>query len=76
MAMTLKPTAGEVEFEYIDNLLGFIRPLIVEGYSVAVRTVFRPFPRENSIEKYIVNVVMDKNKEMKVTVVDPEGDEE
>lgn len=76
MAMTLKPTVAEVEFEYTDNLLGFIRPLIVEGYSVAVRTVFRPFPRENSIEKYIVSVLVDKDKEMKVTVVDPKGDEE
>lgn len=76
MAMTLKPTAAEVEFESIENLLSFIKPLIIEGYSVATRTVFRPFPRENSIEKYVVYVLMDKSKEMKITVVDPEGDEE
>ena len=75
MAM-MKPTAAEVEFDYIENLMSFIKPLIIEGYTVTTKTVFRPFPRENNIEKFVVSVLMDKSKEMKITVVDPEGDEE
>ena len=73
--MSMKPSVTEYEFNSIENLLAFIRPLIIEGYSIATRTVFRPFPRENSIEKFAVYVI-DKDKEMKITVVDPEGDEE
>ena len=72
MAM-MKPNVTEYEFNSIENLLDFIRPLIIEGYTVATRTVFRPYPRENSIDKYIVYVADAKGKELSITI---KGDEE
>lgn len=73
--MAMIPTATQYEFTSIENLLAFIKPLIIEGYSIATRTEFKPFPREYSIEKYVVYVV-DKDREMKITVKDPKGDKE
>ena len=74
MAMMI-PTTTQYEFTSIQNVLDFIRPLLIEGYKISTKTVFRGFPREYDIEKFVVYVI-DKDKEMKITVKDPEGDEE
>ena len=71
--MAMKPSISEYEFNSIENLMSFIRPLIIEGYTVTTKTVFRPFPRENSIENLIVYVADAKGKEVNVTL---KGDEE
>lgn len=71
--MSIKPSVTEYEFNSIENLMSFIRPLIIEGYTIATKTVFRPFPRENSIENFIVYVADAKGKEVNVTL---KGDEE
>lgn len=69
MAMT--PTVTEVEFNSIENLLDFIKPLIVEGYSIAVRTIYEEFPYQYKIKNFVVYLV-DKDKDMKITLKDPE----
>lgn len=48
--------SGTYEFNSIQNLTDFIRPLIIEGYSVAVNTIFKKYPWEHDIEKFIVYV--------------------
>lgn len=73
--MAMIPTATKYEFDSIQNVLDFIRPLIIEGYKISTETVFGKFPREYCIEKFVIYVI-DKDREMKITVVDPEGDEE
>ena len=47
---------GTYEFNSIFNVMYFVKPLIVEGYSVAINTIFKKFPRENDIDKFEVNV--------------------
>ncbi len=44
------------EFQSLDNLLDFVKPLVVEGYPVAINTVPGTFPREYTIEKFVVYV--------------------
>ena len=71
--MSIKPSVTEYEFNTIQNVLDFIRPLLIEGYTVATRTVFKPFPRENSIEKFVVYVADTQGKELSIAI---KGDEE
>ena len=70
--MAMIPNGTEYEFNTIQNVLDFIRPLLIEGYTVATRTVFRPFPRENSIEKFVVYVADTHGEELSITI---KGDE-
>ena len=72
MAMMI-PTATQYEFTSIENVLDFIKPLLVEGYKISTETVFQEFPREYLVEKFVIYVI-DKDKKMKLTVVDPEGE--
>lgn len=48
--------SGTYEFNSIQNLIDFIRPLIIEGYSVAANTTFKKYPWEHDIEKFTVYV--------------------
>ena len=43
------------EFKSICNVMDFVKPLIVEGYSVAINTVYEAIPFENSIDKFTVD---------------------
>lgn len=45
------------KFTSIDRVLEFIKPLLVEGrYSVSVRTFYKEYPREYSIDYFEVTV--------------------
>ena len=48
--------SGTYEFKSLNNLLDFVKPLVVEGYSVAINTIPGTFPHEYTIEKFIVYV--------------------
>ena len=48
--------SGVYEFNSIQNLIDFIRPLIIEGYPVAANTTFKNYPWEHDIEKFTVYV--------------------
>lgn len=48
--------SGAYEFNSIQNLTDFIRPLIIEGYPVAVNTIYKEYPWEHDIEKFTVCV--------------------
>ena len=61
--------SGTYEFNSIFNLMGFVKPLVVEGYSVAINTVFKEFPREHDIDKFEVNV---GKKGCKMAICDPD----
>jgi len=47
---------GEFEFDSIHNVMDFIKPLLIEGYSVAINTVYKRLPFEDSIDKFVVYV--------------------
>ena len=59
---------GEYEFDSIYNVMDFIKPLIIEGYSVATNTRYKSFPCKNSIDKFIVYV---GEKGCKMAIYDP-----
>ena len=61
--------SGTYEFNSICNLMDFVKPLVVEGYSVAINTVFKEFPREHDIDKFEVNV---GKKGCKMAICDPD----
>ena len=71
--MAMKPNVTEYEFNSVENLLAFIRPLIIEGYSVATNTTFKKYPWEHDIEKFTVYVADTQGKELSITI---KGDEE
>ena len=48
--------SGTYEFKSLNNLLDFVKPLVIEGYPVAINTVPGIFPREYTIEKFIIYV--------------------
>jgi hypothetical protein len=48
--------SGTYEFNSLMNVMDFIKPLIVEGYSVAINTVYKDVPFEDSIDKFTVDV--------------------
>ena len=56
------------EFTSLFNVMDFVKPLIVEGYSVVINTTYKPFPRENDIDKFTVNV---GKKGCKMAIYDP-----
>lgn len=53
------------EFKSLNNLLDFVKPLIVEGYPVAINSVPGKFPREYTIEKFIAHIG-EKGSQLKV----------
>lgn len=50
--------SGTYEFNSLFNVMDFVKPLLVEGYSVAINTVYKnvPFDIGNCIDKFEVNV--------------------
>lgn len=48
--------SGTYEFNSICNLMDFVKPLILEGYPVAINTVLGKFPREYKIEKFVAYI--------------------
>lgn len=60
---------GTYEFNSIHNLMDFVKPLIVEGYSVAINTVYKHVPFENSIDKFTVDI---GKKGCKMAIYDPD----
>lgn len=56
------------EFNSIFNVMEFVKPLLVEGYSVAINTFYKEFPRENEIDKFTVDV---GKKGCKMAIYDP-----
>ena len=67
--MAMHETPSYYEFNSLFNLMDFIKPLAVEGYTFAVRTKYKEYPRENEIDKFIV-MVGPKGKEIKVFVAE------
>lgn len=60
---------GIYEFKSLYNVMDFVKPLIVEGYSVAINTVYKCVPFENDIDKFEVNV---GEKGCKIAIYDPD----
>lgn len=62
---------GTYEFNSIFNVMDFVKPLLVEGYSVAINTIYKdvPFNIENCIDKFEVNV---GKKGCKMAIYDPD----
>ena len=60
---------GTYEFNSILNVMDFVKPLLVEGYSVAINTVYKDFPLEGHIDKFEVNV---GKKGCKMAIYDPD----
>lgn len=60
---------GTYEFKSLYNVMKFVKPLIVEGYSVVINTVYKEFPLENSIDKFEVNV---GEKGCKIAIYEPD----
>lgn len=71
MALT---NINNYSFNSHQAVLDFIAPLIVEGYPVAIQTMFREFPRENDIDHYEVSIG-EKKKPIKV-MIEEEDDED
>lgn len=61
--------SGSYEFNNILNVMDFVKPLIVEGYSVAINTIYKPFPRENDIDKFTVDII---KKGCKIAIYNPD----
>lgn len=57
------------EFNSLQNAMDFVKPLVIEGYSVVINTVYRngPFEIENQIDKFIVDVA---KKGCKIAIYD------
>ena len=62
---------GTYEFNSIFNVMDFVKPLLVEGYSVAINTVYKdvPFDIGNCIDKFEVNV---GKKGCKIAICNPD----
>lgn len=60
---------GTYEFTSIFNVMDFVKPLVVEGYSVAINTTYKQFPRENDIDKFTVDI---GKKGCKMVIYDPD----
>ena len=61
----------EFEFTNMTNVMDFVKPLILEGYSVVINTVYihKDVPFEDSIDKFVVYV---GEKGCKMAVYNPE----
>ena len=62
---------GTYEFDSLYNAIDFVKPLLVEGYSVAINTVYKnvPFEIGNRIDKFTVDV---GKKGCKIAIYDPD----
>ena len=60
---------GSYEFNSLFNAMDFVKSLIIEGYSVAINPVYKKYPRENDIDKFIVDV---GKKGCKMAMYDPD----
>lgn len=58
------------EFNSLQNAMDFVKSLLVEGYSVAINTVYtdNPFAFQNHIDKFTVDV---GKKGCKMAIYDP-----
>ena len=61
--------SGTYEFKSLSNAVDFVKPLVVEGYSVAINTVYKDFPFRDSIDKFTVDV---GKKGCKIAIHDPD----
>jgi len=61
--------SGTYEFNSLQNVVDFVKPLIVEGYSVAINTIYEEFPREKLIDKFTVDI---GKKGCKMAIYDPD----
>ena len=61
----------EYEFKGINNLMDFIRPLILEGYPVAIKTKNEAFPYDGIV--YVAAIGL-QGRDIKCTAI--MGDEE
>ena len=61
---------GTYEFNSLYNVLDFVKPLLIEGYSVAINTAYKDVPfLHNNIDKFEVNV---GKKGCKIAIYDPD----
>ena len=60
---------GTYEFDSILNVMDFVKPLLVEGYSVAINTVYEKVPFDYRIDKFEVNI---GKKGCKMAIYDPD----
>lgn len=60
---------GTYEFDSILNVMDFVKPLLVEGYSVAINTVCEKVPFDYRIDKFEVNI---GKKGCKIAIYDPD----
>ena len=60
---------GIYEFDSILNVMDFVKPLLVEGYSVAINTVHEKVPFDYRIDKFEVNI---GKKGCKMAIYDPD----
>ena len=64
--------SGTYEFDSIFNVMDFVKPLVIEGFPVAINTVYKEFPRERDIDKFIVNI---GKKGCRMAIYDPDEKE-
>lgn len=60
---------GTYEFNSLFNVVDFVKPLLVEGYPVAINTFYKDFPLEYKIDKFTVDV---GKKGCKIAIYNPE----
>ena len=60
---------GTYEFNSLYNVMDFVKPLLIEGYSVAINTVYKNFPFQNGIDKFTVDV---GKKGCRMAIYDPD----
>lgn len=60
---------GTYEFNSLYNVMDFVKPLLVEGYSVAINTIYKDVFFENCIDKFTVDV---GKKGCKIAIYDPD----
>ena len=60
---------GTYEFDSILNVMDFVKPLLIEGYSVAINTVYEKVPFDYRIRKFEVNI---GKKGCKMAICDPD----
>lgn len=61
--------SGTYEFNSLQNAMDFVKPLLVEGYSVAINTVYRSISFESQIDKFTVDI---GKKGCKMAIYNPE----
>ena len=60
---------GTFESISLQNVIDFVKPLLLEGYPVAINTIYEEFPREDHINKFTVDV---GKKGCKMAIYDPD----